>query len=116
MVVAWERAESVFPGLTQPLVTMHPIWWYRIQTTVILTTGTILLMWMGEQITDRGIGNGVSLIITVNIAGAVATSLPKAWLICSLRVTQRRASIRLIYFISSGWRCSCAQWWQGWWR
>src|SRR3984957_7583684 len=67
MVVAWERAETVFPGLTQPLVTMHPIWWYRIQTTVILTTGTILLMWLGEQITDRGIGNGISLIITVGI-------------------------------------------------
>jgi preprotein translocase subunit SecY len=67
MVVAWERAETVFPGLTQPLVTLHPIWWYRIQTTVILTTGTILLMWLGEQITDRGIGNGISLIITVGI-------------------------------------------------
>jgi preprotein translocase subunit SecY len=43
------------------------IWWYRIQTTIVLTTGTMLLMWLGEQITDRGIGNGVSLIITINI-------------------------------------------------
>jgi len=67
MVLAWEKADSVFPGLTAPLVTMHPLWWYRIQTTVILTTGTILLMWLGEQITDRGIGNGISLIITVGI-------------------------------------------------
>ena len=37
------------------------------QTVLILTTGTMLLMWLGEQITDRGIGNGVSLIITINI-------------------------------------------------
>jgi preprotein translocase subunit SecY len=43
------------------------LWWYRIQTTVILATGTMLLMWLGEQITDRGIGNGISLIITVGI-------------------------------------------------
>src|SRR5262245_17298711 len=43
------------------------LWWYKIQTTIILTTGTMLLVWLGEQITERGIGNGVSLIITVNI-------------------------------------------------
>ena len=46
---------------------LYPLWWYRIQTTVILTTGTILLMWLGEQITDRGIGNGISLVITIGI-------------------------------------------------
>jgi preprotein translocase subunit SecY len=46
----------------------YHIWWYRIQTTVIMmTTGTMLLMWLGEQITERGIGNGVSLIITIGI-------------------------------------------------
>ena len=43
------------------------IWCYRIQTTILLTTGTMLLMWLGEQITDRGIGNGVSLVITIGI-------------------------------------------------
>jgi preprotein translocase subunit SecY len=68
MAVGWERPSffSNFPS-TQSLVLIHPLWWYRIQTTVILSTGTILLMWLGEQITDRGIGNGISLIITVNI-------------------------------------------------
>ena len=52
------------------------IWWYRIQTTIVLTTGTMLLMWLGEQITDRGIGNGVSLIITINIL----SRLPQAFI------------------------------------
>jgi len=49
---------------------MYPpslIWWYRIQTVLVLTTGTMLLMWLGEQITERGIGNGVSLVITIGI-------------------------------------------------
>ena len=41
--------------------------WFLIQSTVILTAGTMLLMWLGEQITQRGIGNGVSLLITVGI-------------------------------------------------
>ncbi len=69
MAFGWENASSVFPGFPreQSLVMIHPLWWYRIQTTMILSTGTILLMWLGEQITDRGIGNGISLIITVGI-------------------------------------------------
>ena len=43
------------------------LWWYQFQTVLILTTGTLLLMWLGEQITERGIGNGISLIITIGI-------------------------------------------------
>ncbi len=41
--------------------------WFLVQSTVIMTAGTMLLMWLGEQITQRGIGNGVSLLITVGI-------------------------------------------------
>jgi preprotein translocase subunit SecY len=67
MAVGWEHAGSIFKGFQGNLVLIHNLWWYRIQTTVILATGTMLLMWLGEQITDRGIGNGISLIITVGI-------------------------------------------------
>src|SRR5580658_4398940 len=67
LAMGWERAGDIFKGFSGNLVLIHPIWWYRIQTTVILSTGTMLLMWLGEQITDRGIGNGISLIITVGI-------------------------------------------------
>ncbi|HEX4263024.1 MAG TPA: preprotein translocase subunit SecY [Verrucomicrobiae bacterium] len=68
--IGYEHPESVLQiKLANPLVLYpeHWIWWYRIQTMFVLTTGTMLLMWLGEQITDRGIGNGVSLIITINI-------------------------------------------------
>src|SRR5579864_6117541 len=67
--VGYENPEKVLQIPVGHLV-LYPdnwIWWYRIQTTIILTTGTMLLMWLGEQITDRGIGNGVSLIITIGI-------------------------------------------------
>lgn len=67
--VGYENPEKILQIPVGHLV-LYPdswIWWYRIQTTIILTTGTMLLMWLGEQITDRGIGNGVSLIITINI-------------------------------------------------
>lgn len=42
-------------------------WGFRLLTVLTLTTGTAFVMWLGEQITERGIGNGISLIITVNI-------------------------------------------------
>jgi preprotein translocase subunit SecY len=74
MALGWENAERVFKGFQGKLVLYDNLWIYRIQTTLILTSGTMLLMWLGEQITDRGIGNGVSLIITINILAR----LPKA--------------------------------------
>ena len=70
MAIGWEHAGAIFKGLNAPLLTpmmMSHLWWYRISTTIILSTGTMMLMWLGEQITDRGIGNGVSLIITIGI-------------------------------------------------
>jgi preprotein translocase subunit SecY len=67
MSIGWENPEKLFSGFQGKLVLSDSFWWYRIQTTLMLTTGTLLLMWLGEQITDRGIGNGVSLVITIGI-------------------------------------------------
>lgn len=50
------------------------VWGFRIMTVLSLTTGTVFIMWLGEQISDRGIGNGISLVI---YAGIVAR-LPQA--------------------------------------
>jgi len=55
-------------------VITEPGWMFRISTVITLTGGTMFLMWLGEQITSRGIGNGISLII---MAGIVA-ELPSA--------------------------------------
>jgi len=50
-------------------VVNHPGWGFRLVAMITMTTGTCFLMWLGEQITERGIGNGISLII---FAGIVA--------------------------------------------
>jgi preprotein translocase subunit SecY len=55
-------------------VVMEPGWFFRITTVITLVGGTMFLMWLGEQITARGVGNGTSLII---MAGIVA-GLPSA--------------------------------------
>jgi preprotein translocase subunit SecY len=72
--LSWENPGSLFQGWNYGDLVMSKGWWYRIQTVLLLTTGTMMLMWLGEQITERGIGNGVSLVITIGIVA----SLPAA--------------------------------------
>ena len=48
------------------------LWWF--QVTAILTAGTMFVTWLGERITDRGIGNGISLIITIGIIAGLPGS------------------------------------------
>ena len=53
-------------GATGDVVT-HAGWGFRLMTMITLTTGTCFIMWVGEQITERGIGNGISLLIFAGI-------------------------------------------------
>lgn len=53
--------------------------WFMICGTIIMTSGAILLMWIGEQITQFGIGNGTSLLITVNILSNLPTAVGQVW-------------------------------------
>ena len=74
--IGWEHPQNIFRGFQGSLVLdSNHIWWYRIQTVLIMTTGTMLLMWLGEQISDRGIGNGVSLVITIGIVARLPRAL-----------------------------------------
>ncbi len=65
--IGWEHPGNIFNGFQGKLVIYDNLWLYRVLTVIALTAGTMLLMWLGEQITERGIGNGISLIITINI-------------------------------------------------
>ena len=62
---------TMFQGYPGQLVVMNNLWLYYFLAVTTMTTGTLLLMWLGEQITERGIGNGVSLIITVGIVAGL---------------------------------------------
>lgn len=59
--------EAFAPGMSRTFFT--------ISSTIILTAGTMFVMWLGEKITDRGIGNGISLIIMVGIIARLPQSL-----------------------------------------
>ncbi len=64
MAVTLEHPESM--GINRSIVIIPGIG-FRLLTVITMTTGTMLLMWLGEQITERGVGNGISLIITISI-------------------------------------------------
>ncbi len=53
----------------------NPGWGFRILTMLTMTSATMLLMWLGEQITARGIGNGISVVIMVNICSRLPNAL-----------------------------------------
>jgi preprotein translocase subunit SecY len=54
---------------------IDPGWSFRLMCVVTLTTGTAFIMWLGEQITERGIGNGISMIIFAGIIIAIPSAL-----------------------------------------
>nr|MBA2622538.1 preprotein translocase subunit SecY [Chthoniobacterales bacterium] len=80
-----ESYQTMLPGITEtvnrlgiPLVADLGMT-FRIITVLTLTAGTLFLMWLGDQITERGIGNGISLIITVGIVAQLPAALAQAW-------------------------------------
>ena len=62
-------------GGAEGTVVMHPGWSFRLITILTLTSGTAFIMWLGEQITERGIGNGISLIIFAGIVARMPSAL-----------------------------------------
>jgi preprotein translocase subunit SecY len=75
VVLAAVQAYAISVGLeSSGTIVSDPGWFFRLTTVITLVGGTMFLMWLGEQITARGVGNGISLII---FAGIVA-ELPRA--------------------------------------
>jgi len=77
-ITQWTRYSTVFLCImqaygysifleSQPGVVIIPGWAFRIETVLLLTAGGVFVMWLGEQMTERGIGNGMSLLIFFSI-------------------------------------------------
>jgi preprotein translocase subunit SecY len=88
LAISFQHPESyhtMLPGITDTIARLGiPLvedtgWIFRVVTVISLTTGTLFLMWLGDQITERGIGNGISLIITIGIVARLPAALAQAW-------------------------------------
>ncbi len=66
--------ESITAPTGAPIV-LNPGIFFKLMTMLVLTTGTLILMWLGEQITDRGIGNGISLIIFLGVVDTIPAAI-----------------------------------------
>ena len=64
-------------------VVISPGWGFRMVAMITMTTGTCFLMWLGEQITERGIGNGISLIIFAGIVARLPVAAYNTWRLAS---------------------------------
>lgn len=62
-------------GLERMGAVIEPGWSFRLMSVITLTAGTAFIMWLGEQITERGIGNGISLIIFAGIVARMPTAI-----------------------------------------
>jgi preprotein translocase subunit SecY len=66
-------------GVGAASLVYNPGWAFRLMTVLTLTSGTAFLMWLGEQITERGIGNGISLIIFAGIVARFPSGLVRTF-------------------------------------
>ena len=83
---------------SQAGLVLHPGTMFQLTTVITLVSGTIFLMWLGEQITERGLGNGISLIIFAGIAAGLPTAIGQ-----TLEMARTGAfSIPLVLFLLIG--------------
>jgi preprotein translocase subunit SecY len=79
-IALWLENPARFEGLR---IVLHPGLSFRLLTVLTLTTGTIFIMWLGEQIQERGIGNGISLVITAGIVSRIPAAMHQLFILLS---------------------------------
>lgn len=77
VLLAILQSFGVAAFVSQQGVVVTSLMEFYISTVICLVTGTMFLMWLGEQITERGIGNGISLLITAGIAAGIPSGIAK---------------------------------------
>ena len=101
-------------GAAGELVVYNPGWSFRLMTMITLCAGTSFLMWLGEQITEKGIGNGISLIIFAGIVarfpnavastGTLVNTGEMNWFVVIILVAMMLAVVAFIIFMETSQR------------
>jgi preprotein translocase subunit SecY len=81
------------------LIVIEPGWSFRLMTVLTLTAGTAFIMWLGEQITERGIGNGISLIIFAGIVCGAPSAIANTFRLLSTGEMQIFLVVMLLVFM-----------------
>jgi len=86
-------------------IVLHPGLGFRLLTMMTLTTGTIFIMWLGEQIQERGIGNGISLVITAGIISRIPSAFHQLYVLISPFAASRRQIQPVTLLVMAGLLC-----------
>ncbi len=90
----WLSNPNNFKGIQ---IVPNPGIMFTLTTIITLTAGTVFIMWLGEQIQERGIGNGISIIITASIISRIPSSLRQLWILYSpFDIAKRQISTPVI--------------------
>ena len=100
-IALWLESPQAFQGLQ---VVNTPGWGFRLTTVLTLACGTVLLMWLGEQIQERGIGQGISLIIAAGILSRAPDAVKNLILLLSpstpsMRQIQPLTLVLMVFFL-----------------
>lgn len=114
VVLSLIQGFGIAVGLEKMAVVLIPGWSFRLMTVITLTAGTAFIMWLGEQITERGIGNGISLIIFAGIVVRLPSAIANTFRLLStgeinifavlLLVCLMLAVVGFIIFVEQGQR------------
>ena len=74
---------------------MPTVWWFKVSSTIIMAGGSMFVLWLGERITDKGIGNGISFIILIGIIARLPHSLFEEF---TSRVTEKSGGLVMFLF------------------
>ncbi len=86
-------------GMNGGGVVDNPGLWFTIQTVIILTGGAMFITWLGEQITERGVGNGASLIITINIIGRLPGAIATLYTLVFVGDSTGESQLNIVHLI-----------------
>jgi preprotein translocase subunit SecY len=95
VILAFIQAIGFTYGLAQGALQNKTVWGYFV-VALTLTAGTAFLMWLGEQITDKGIGNGISLIIFTSIISRLPIAIASLWQLAFVTKTMSPWNIPVI--------------------
>jgi preprotein translocase subunit SecY len=102
VVLAMFQAFFIAVGLeSQQGLVFDPGMAFRLVTVVTLLTGTMFLMWLGEQITERGLGNGISIIIFAGIAAGLPSALSNLFTLVSNDQISAIAGIFIVVLVAA---------------
>ena len=80
-------------------VVLNPGMGFRMETVLTLTAGSAFVMWLGEQMTAKGVGNGISILITASIISSLPAALAQTWQVLNLAQPTPSSILKLIFLI-----------------